>query len=42
MTQTEIIRATDPHAGLRRALTVGGLSVLSTATAVLVVIAFFH
>ncbi|TQL54604.1 hypothetical protein [Subtercola boreus] len=39
MTQTEILRATDPHAGLKRALTVGGLSLLTAATTVLVVIA---
>lgn len=42
MTQTEIERANDPHEGLRRGITVAGLSVLSTATAVLVVIAFLR
>ncbi|MDF2444458.1 MAG: hypothetical protein JWR01_2661 [Subtercola sp.] len=42
MTQTEILRATDPHSGLKRAVTVGGLSVLGTITAILVVVAFVH
>ncbi|WP_301182455.1 hypothetical protein [Subtercola boreus] len=40
MTQSEITTSTEPYATLRRAIALGGLSLLGAATAVLVVVAF--
>ncbi|MEF2977802.1 hypothetical protein [Subtercola sp. YIM 133946] len=42
MTQSEIAHSNDPHAGLKRAFTATGLTVLTAVTAVLVVVAVTH
>jgi hypothetical protein len=42
MTQSEISQSNDPRAGVKRAFTATGLSVLTAVTAILVIVAVTH
>ncbi|WP_268236216.1 hypothetical protein [Subtercola lobariae] len=42
MTQSEISHSNDPRAGVKRAFTATGLTILTAVTAVLVIVAVTH